>query len=95
MSKLISKRSWVGLEGTVKRGEVVEVNCNLRCKELISSGRAVLFSENKSIEVKETKGGPQANNSDNKDIEIKELKPSETKKRKRRTKAEIKADKAE
>lgn len=96
MESLIAKKSWVGMEGSIKRGdEFTPVNKD-REKELIDSGRAVYASENKSVEVKEVKGGSAPDKEENKDVEVKKVEVTETKekpKRKRRTKAEIEADK--
>lgn len=97
MSNLIAKKNWIGLEGKVSRNDTLEDVSEERAKELIDSGRAVYADENKSVEVNEIKGGSTPDKAENKDIEVKKVEPAETKekpaRKKRRSKAEIEAEK--
>jgi len=74
MKELTALKNWKGSEGFVKRGDSFTASTNEREKELIKSGRAIFLNENKSLEVKETKGGSTPDKIENKDFEIKEKK---------------------
>lgn len=94
MKELIAKKSWLGLEGHVFPGNEFTASSPEREKELIESGRAVYADESKeskeSKEDKEVKGGSTPPEATGKSDETFETKAP---KRKRRTKAQIEAEK--